>query len=428
MLRSIAARWSWIAAAVCFGCTTSGLDSLSSGNGVVASTGGSAQATGGSGATNPDASAGGAGGSGGVDGGTSGSGGAGAVTSTGGTANTGGATNTDAGSSGDAGGASAVPAARAARSTTERRSANPSASPCSTNGAWPRAPGHAQKGQLICDEQQMGGERHVLRKRNNCDTTGRRERGLVSAHHLRECTGQAKAARCSARVTIAWPAASISSRPHPGGQTCPYVCGAGACVRCKIASPPPGSVDGFLTPLIVRRDRHLESRHRMQRRSASGGACAGTRTATTTAVQRPRRANVRILSGTWQDGAACTDQACINGACSGVCTPGSRQCSGNAVETCDATGNWGTANRLSGPGLAAAGCLHRRVRADHDAMHEQQPANVHHASGQYTAAVLVPCTRTRQCAAGACTGACTPGTGQCDGLTSANLQSRPAHG
>ncbi|HEY1953961.1 MAG TPA: hypothetical protein VGH28_00065, partial [Polyangiaceae bacterium] len=33
-------------------------------------------------------------------------------------------------------------------------------------------------------------------------------------------------------------------------------------------------------------------------------------------------------------------QTCVNGACAGKCSQGQTQCSGNAIETCDATGNY----------------------------------------------------------------------------------------
>ena len=38
----------------------------------------------------------------------------------------------------------------------------------------------------------------------------------------------------------------------------------------------------------------------------------------------------------------CTNQACVSGACTGVCTPGATQCSGNGVETCSSSGQWGS--------------------------------------------------------------------------------------
>lgn len=37
----------------------------------------------------------------------------------------------------------------------------------------------------------------------------------------------------------------------------------------------------------------------------------------------------------------CKDQACVDGACTGECSPGSKRCTGEAVQTCDAVGKWG---------------------------------------------------------------------------------------
>jgi sulfatase modifying factor 1 len=38
----------------------------------------------------------------------------------------------------------------------------------------------------------------------------------------------------------------------------------------------------------------------------------------------------------------CSNQACVNGACAGVCIPGATACSANAVQTCAADGSWQT--------------------------------------------------------------------------------------
>src|SRR5690242_12159184 len=38
----------------------------------------------------------------------------------------------------------------------------------------------------------------------------------------------------------------------------------------------------------------------------------------------------------------CVNQACIDGVCHGVCAPGQVKCSGNGVQTCEASGQWGT--------------------------------------------------------------------------------------
>ena len=39
----------------------------------------------------------------------------------------------------------------------------------------------------------------------------------------------------------------------------------------------------------------------------------------------------------------CVNQSCVSGQCTGVCMPGQTKCSGDSVQTCDATGQWGTA-------------------------------------------------------------------------------------
>jgi hypothetical protein len=48
-------------------------------------------------------------------------------------------------------------------------------------------------------------------------------------------------------------------------------------------------------------------------------------------------------TGAWGTATACVAQACVNGACSGVCAPGDSKCSGNGVQTCDTSGAWGAA-------------------------------------------------------------------------------------
>src|SRR5258708_114908 len=40
----------------------------------------------------------------------------------------------------------------------------------------------------------------------------------------------------------------------------------------------------------------------------------------------------------------CMNKACVNGACTGTCTPATTRCMGNGVQTCDTSGNWSTAS------------------------------------------------------------------------------------
>jgi len=49
------------------------------------------------------------------------------------------------------------------------------------------------------------------------------------------------------------------------------------------------------------------------------------------------------LNGAWGALAACANQACVDGACVGVCSPGTAQCKDNGVQTCDSNGAWGAA-------------------------------------------------------------------------------------
>jgi len=45
-------------------------------------------------------------------------------------------------------------------------------------------------------------------------------------------------------------------------------------------------------------------------------------------------------TGNWGDPVPCASQTCVNGACTGKCSQGETQCSGNSIETCDGTGNF----------------------------------------------------------------------------------------
>ena len=55
------------------------------------------------------------------------------------------------------------------------------------------------------------------------------------------------------------------------------------------------------------------------------------------AVLGQRRADVPV-ERPWGSASACTNSACVTGACTGVCTPGAVQCSGNGVQTCSSSG------------------------------------------------------------------------------------------
>ena len=117
-------------------------------------------------------------------------------------------------------------------------------------------------------------------------------------------------------------------------------------------------------------------------------------------------------SGQYEDmGAACVNSACIGGACLGVCSPQAIRCMGNGVETCSATGAWGTAvacpaatpfcNDTGTCGVCADGSTQCS------------------AGGVQTCvagAWLAPVACSGQaCSMGVCTGTCAPNTQQCSG-------------
>jgi hypothetical protein len=54
----------------------------------------------------------------------------------------------------------------------------------------------------------------------------------------------------------------------------------------------------------------------------------------------------------------CMNQACVEGTCTGVCGPGTSQCSGNAVQTCGSNGQWSAAVAcpLTAPFCAMGAC------------------------------------------------------------------------
>jgi hypothetical protein len=60
-------------------------------------------------------------------------------------------------------------------------------------------------------------------------------------------------------------------------------------------------------------------------------------------------------NGQWRTATTCSNQACVNGACTGVCAPGTTRCSGNAVETCSASGKWGSMAPCTGGGTCTNG-------------------------------------------------------------------------
>jgi hypothetical protein len=76
--------------------------------------------------------------------------------------------------------------------------------------------------------------------------------------------------------------------------------------------------------------------------SCVGGICTSTGPCTPGATQCSGNAIQTCDStGNWGSPVACASQACVSGACVGVCTPGATQCS-SGLQTCDSNGAWGS--------------------------------------------------------------------------------------
>src|SRR5262249_27186189 len=84
------------------------------------------------------------------------------------------------------------------------------------------------------------------------------------------------------------------------------------------------------------------------------GVCTGTCTQGTTQCSG-NGVQTCSTSGTWGATVPCTNQACVSGMCTGVCTPTAGQCPGNAGQTCSSTRTRGTAVACPGSTVCASG-------------------------------------------------------------------------
>ena len=159
----------------------------------------------------------------------------------------------------------------------------------------------------------------------------------------------------------------------------------------------------------VHRDRHMGNRGRVRepslRRRWMHGVCAPSTT-------RCSGNGVQTCSatGTWGTAVACAGQACVNGTCGGVCAPGATQCSGNGVQTCSATGTWGTAVACASQACINGGCS--GVCTPGATQCSGNSVQTCGANG--TLGAPVACVN-QACVNGACTGTCTPGAATCSG-------------
>jgi hypothetical protein len=84
----------------------------------------------------------------------------------------------------------------------------------------------------------------------------------------------------------------------------------------------------------------------------SGGVCpSGAKQCTSSTAIETCNA-----SGHWGTPVSCTNKACVKGACVGVCSPGSTQCSAGYFLTCTASGSWNSGNYCGSCGCGGSGC------------------------------------------------------------------------
>ena len=145
------------------------------------------------------------------------------------------------------------------------------------------------------------------------------------------------------------------SGPRPSRAGSGSVCLSGACATCN-----PGATQCSGD----------ESRPAVERRVGSGGrhanqACvSGAAPASAHRVRRNARARSTAsrlratATGNWQTAVPCTNEACVNGSCSGVCAPGASQCSSSNPlwpQACSSSGTWGNTGSTCAYVFAAAG-------------------------------------------------------------------------
>jgi hypothetical protein len=113
------------------------------------------------------------------------------------------------------------------------------------------------------------------------------------------------------------------------------------------------------------------------------------------------------------DAAPCSDQACINGTCRGVCTPGKLRCASNAVQTCEANGNWGTP-----VACVSSTCTNGKCTGSCSAGQVECSGNALIACDGGTWGDPVSCGNTTCCGAAfakSCQGSCAPEQTRCSG-------------
>jgi hypothetical protein len=118
-------------------------------------------------------------------------------------------------------------------------------------------------------------------------------------------------------------------------------------------------------------------------------------------------------SGQWGTAIACVNSACVSGKCVGVCVPGSTMCSSDAgVQTCDSIGQWSSSTACGcGYDCVSASCI--GVCAPGSTQCSGNGVETCGAGAGCGAwGQAVPCVN-QTCVAGACQGVCAPGQTAC---------------
>lgn len=113
--------------------------------------------------------------------------------------------------------------------------------------------------------------------------------------------------------------------------------------------------------------------------------------------------------------ATCTDQACVGGACTGVCAPNTKQCaSSSTTQTCDASGQWAAATACPGGACNGAGlcgqCAQNALQCGGTGNQQPQKCD---AGGTWQS--NGGACSSQACVAGACQGVCAPDALRCSG-------------
>ena len=156
------------------------------------------------------------------------------------------------------------------------------------------------------------------------------------------------------------------------------------------------------------------------------GACAGVCVPGTTKCSG-NGVQTCGSDGQWSGAVACSNQACVSGACVGSCTPTTTTCSNNGVETCSASGTYGSPVACANS-ACVGGRMHRAVRAGDDPVFGPGRADVR-PNGNWGAAVA--CTNSACVANGgiaSCQGTCNPGASQCSGNSAIQIATPRASG